>query len=71
MPSVGVSLVVASRGCSLVSVCRLLFVVASLFARHRLKASEVVAHGLSWPLTCGLFLDQGFNWCPFHCKIDS
>ena len=20
---------------------------------------------------CGIFLDQGSNWCPLHCKVDS
>ena len=33
---VGFSLVVASQGYSLIAVCRLFFVVASLFAEHRL-----------------------------------
>ena len=30
--------------------------------------SVVVPHGLSWPLACGIFLDQ---WCPLCCKADS
>ena len=45
----GFFLVAASRGYSLVAVCRLLFAVASLVASHRLKgawASVVVAWGL-------------------------
>ena len=45
----GFSLVVESRGCSLVEVCRLLLAVASLAAELRLwgaRASGVGAHGL-------------------------
>ena len=51
---VGVSLVAASRGCSLVVVCRLLIAGASLIADHGpwgMRASAVVARGIS---SCGL-----------------
>ena len=33
--------------------------------------SLVVAHGLSCPMTCGIFLDQGLNLCPLHWQEDS
>ena len=49
----GFTLVAASRGYSLVAVCRLLIVVVSLVAEHRLQgmqASVVAAQGLN---TCG------------------
>ena len=50
---IGFSLVAESEDCSLVEVCGLLIVVASLAAEHRLsggRPSVVGAHGLS---TCG------------------
>ena len=31
----------------------------------------VGAHGFSCPVACGIFLVQGWNWCPLHCKMDS
>ena len=31
----------------------------------------IAAHGLSCPGACGIFLDQGSNPCPLHCKADS
>lgn len=62
------SLVAEHGGYSLVSLRRLLSVVACL-VKHRLlgvKASVVAAHGLivaarglSFPVACGVFLDQG------------
>ena len=58
------SLVVVSRGCSLVVVCGLPIAVASLVAEHRLWAvwtSVVTAHRLSCPLACRISLDQGSN----------
>ena len=33
--------------------------------------SVVVVHGLSCSAACGIFLDQGLNWSPLHCKGDS
>ena len=30
-----------------------------------------VAHRLSCPLACGIFLDQGLNPCPLHWQADS
>ena len=36
----------------------------------RQAGSVVVAHGLSCSESCGIFLDQGSNWCPPHCKAD-
>ena len=35
------------------------------------RASVVVVPGLSCPVAHGIFLDQGWNWCPLHCKVDS
>ena len=51
---------VAVIGLSLVAVCRLLIVVASL----------VSAHGLSCPTACGIFPDQGSNLCPLPWQAD-
>ena len=34
-------------------------------------ASEAVARGLSCPVVCVIFPDQGSNQCPLHCKADS
>ena len=33
--------------------------------------SVVGAHRLSCSAACGIFPDQGLNWCPLHCKADS
>ena len=33
--------------------------------------SVVVAHGLSCPSACGIFLDQGLNPCLLHLQTDS
>ena len=55
----GLPLLAASRGCSLVAVCRLLIAVVSL-VEHGLWgvwASLIVAHGLSYPEACGIFPD--------------
>ena len=53
----GLSLVEASGGCSLVEVCGLLLAeVASLVAEH----------GLTLPEACGIFPDQGSNLCSLH-----
>ena len=48
------------RGYCLVVVRKLLVLVASL-----------VAHRLSCPATCGIFLDQGSNLCLLHWQVDS
>ena len=48
------------RGYCLVVVRKLLVLVASL-----------VAHRLSCPATCGIFLDQGLNLCLLHWQVDS
>ena len=69
----GLSLVAVSRGYSLVKVHRLLIVVASLVAEHRLlgvRASELlhtffVAH---WHV---IFPHQGLNPCPLHWQLNS
>ena len=33
--------------------------------------SVVVAHGLSYSVACGIFVDQGLNSCPLHWQADS
>ena len=33
--------------------------------------SVVVAHGLSWPMACAIFSDQGLNPCPLQWQVDS
>ena len=34
-------------------------------------ASVVVARGLSCPMACGIFLEQGLNPHPLHWRVDS
>ena len=55
------SLVVASRGYSLVAVLGLLIAAVSLVAEH----------GLSCPTACGIFPNQGSNPCLLHWQVDS
>ena len=45
----------------------------SVFATYRLHSlgSVVVAHRLSCPWACGIFLEQGSNQCPLRCTADS
>ena len=79
------SLVVASRGYSLVAM-RGLIVEASLVAEHRLQGtlasvavacrlwsigSIAVVHWLSYSAACGIFPDQGSNPCLLHWQVDS
>ena len=33
--------------------------------------SVVMAHKLSCPMACGIFLDQGSTLCPLHWQMDS
>ena len=64
----------ASGGYSLVLVHGLLIAVASLVVEHRFPGhvgSVVVAHGLSCPEVCGIFLDQGSNPYHLHWQVDS
>ena len=49
------------RGLLFVLVHGLLIVVASV----------VVGHGLSCPVACGIFSDQGLNPCPLHWQAGS
>ena len=81
---VGFSLVVGSRGYSLVVVHGLLFIEASCGAwalrhlgfsscsswtlEHRLK---VVMQGLSCSVACGIFMGQGSNMCFLHWQANS
>ena len=57
----GLSLVVRGKGCSLVAVGGL----------HTGAGSVAVAHRLNCSIACGVFPDQGLNWCLLHCKVDS
>ena len=76
----GLSLVVESGGYCLVLVCGFLIAVATLVAEHRLwarglsscrsRAPEVVAHGLSCSVACGIFPDQALNLCPLYWQED-
>ena len=81
----GLSLVAASESYSPVAVQGLLTEVAS-FAKQGLQgarasvvvaqslsscSSWVVGHGLSCPMTYGIFLDRGSNRCPQHWQADS
>ena len=36
----------------------------------RSTGSVVVAHGLSCPVACAIFPDQGSNPCLLHCQVD-
>ena len=65
--------VVVGRGYSLTGVCGLLIVVAPLVVELGLEStgSIVVAHGLSYSLARGIFLDQGWNLCLPHWQADS
>ena len=35
------------------------------------EALSSCGHGLCCFMASGIFLDQGWNWCPLHCKVDS
>jgi len=79
----GLSLVAASGAFSLFRCKNISLWVASPPAEHRLwsTGSAVVVPralehrlsscGLSRSVARGVFLDQGSNWCPLHCKADS
>ena len=66
------------QGLLLTVVLRHLIAVACLVTELRLEAlglqslqhtgSVAVVHGLSCPMACGIFLDQGSNPCPLHCR---
>ena len=57
------SLVVMSRNYSVVAVRRLFIAVTSLAVAHDLQHGVAVAHGLRFPVACGIFPDQGSNLC--------
>ena len=74
------------RGYSVAAMHRLLIAVAALVMEHKLEGlqapvvaalrlsstiSVVVTHGLSCPVACGIFLNQGSNPCPLHWQADS
>lgn len=69
-------------GHSLVVVRGRLIAVATLVAEHELgcvgfsscgqgAGSLIVAHELRCPIACGVFIDQGSDWCPLLYKKDS
>ena len=62
------SLVAESRAQALAAMRRLLTEVASLVAEHKLQGTGLVVavHGLSCPVACEIFPDQGSNLCPLH-----
>jgi len=67
------SLVAVNRAYTLVQ-CRASH--CSGFSCWRARALEcagsvAVAHGLSCPMICAIFPDQGLNLCPLHCQEDS
>ena len=69
----GLSLVVASRGCSSLWCAgfslRWLLSLQSMGSRR--VSSVVVVHGLGCSMACGIFLAQGSNPCPPHWQADS
>ena len=67
----GLSLAVASGGCSQVAGRSLLTAVAFLVDLCGAQASVVVAHGLSCPMAYGIFLDRGLNPCLLIWQVDS
>ena len=71
----GLSLVMANRGYSIVEVCRLPIVMASLIVEHGLSStgSIDVMHGLKLPHgMCDLSSPgQGLNQSPLHWQADS
>ena len=69
----GLSLVVASGGHSSLR-CAGLSLSRPLLLRSTCSScagSVVVAHGPSCSAACGIFPDQGSNWCPLHWQADS
>ena len=53
-------LVIVVRGLLFIVVQGLLIVVASVVAEHKLQVPRLS----SYPVACGIFLDQGLNLCP-------
>ena len=69
----GLSLTAESWGYPPAVEHELLIAAASLVAEQTLRhdSSAVAAHGLSCPMACGIFPDQGSNLCPLHWQVDS
>ena len=68
------SLVVASRGCSLLEAQGLLIAVASFVVENwalGVQVSVVVTQRLSYPKACSILPDHWWNWCPLHWQVDS
>ena len=61
-----------SGGSSLVVVCGLLILVASLVMASGLQSTGLeIVHGLSCSKVCGILLDQGLNPCLLHWQANS
>ena len=73
MAACRLSLVAVSRGYSSLQRADFslwwLLLLWSTGSRH--MGSVVASHGLSCPVACGIFPDQGWNLCPLHCRVDS
>ena len=78
----GLALAAESKGSSLVVMYRLplqsagsrargLQQVRSMGSAAAAPGSVVAEHGLSCAAPHAIFLDQGLNWRPLHCKADS
>ena len=71
----GLSLDAEGRGYALVLLHGLLSMVPSFVVEHGLWAcklhSVLASCGLDCSMACGIFLDQGSNWCPLPRKADS
>ena len=55
----------------LLSSCSVMASHCSGFSCCGALGSVVVAYGLSCPVACWIFLDQGSNPCPLHWQADS
>ena len=73
MAACRLSLVAVSRGYSSLQWADFslwwLFLLWTIGSRH--MGSAVASHGLSCPVACGIFPDQGWNLCPLHHRLDS
>ena len=63
----GFSLVAMSGGLLFVVVLGLRVAVVSLIAENMLEVHRLSSFGAAR----GVFLDQGSNQCPLHCKVNS
>ena len=69
---IAVAFLVVEHGLQVLGLQQLWHVGSVVVTRGLQSAgSVVVAHGLSCSVACGIFLDQGSNWCPLHWQVDS